>query len=420
MCGMVIKMGNSNSEALKGKNTNTEVYVDWKRQLQDVLDKNLNTRANGNVASFATQSDRANFLFSFFKKLRAMGMKTEPRNLKEHHVHKVVLEWEKEGMKPATLQKYLSHLRQYCEWIGKRGMIREAENYVTNQSSVERTYIATEDKSWDKTELDKYKILQEIFNKDQYVGMQIMMQDAFGLRRKEAICIRPYISEKDGFIHVSDGTKGGKSRIVPVDTDIKRAVLKKAQQFVGYTQAHLGNPKKNLEQNLTRYSNILRRSGVNKSELGITGHGLRAGFAMRELEVRGLIPVLRGGKIGTLEKAEEKRIRMEVAELLGHHRTRVTTAYSGAETYYGLLKLSKFEAGQLEKMIQAMEIGKTYRFTTFEYKSPDGEIIESQKMDRAFLSMLEVDDRYFFEVERSVPLLEHVIALEHVKSISVI
>jgi integrase len=411
-------MGNLDSEALKGKITNAEVYVDWKRQLQDVLDKNLNTRANGNVASFATQSDRANFLFGFFKKLRTMGMKTEPRNLKEHHVHKVVLEWEKEGIKPATLQKYLSHLRQYCEWIGKRGMIREAEKYVVNSLSVERTYIATEDKSWDKTELDKYKILQEIFNKDQYVGIQIMMQDAFGLRRKEAICIRPYISEKEGFLHVSDGTKGGKSRIVPVDTDIKRAVLKKAQQFVNYTQAHLGNPKKNLEQNLTRYSNILRRSGVNKAELGITGHGLRAGFALRELEVRGLIPVLKGGKIGALAKEDERKIRMEVAELLGHHRTRVTTAYSGAETYYGLLKLSKYEAGKLEQIVSAMEVGKTYRFQTFEYQTVEGELIAAQKMDRVFLGTLQVEDRYFFEVERAVPLLEHAIALEHVKSIT--
>lgn len=410
-------MGNLDSKVLTSKIKTAEVYVDWKRQLQDILGNNLNRRANGNESSFATKSDRANFLFGFFKKLRGLGMKVEPRNLKERHVHRVVLEWEKEGIQPATLQKYLSHLRQYCDWIGKRGMIREAENYVVNPLSVERTYIATEDKSWDKTELDKYQILQEIFNKDQYVGMQIMMQDAFGLRRKEAICMRPYISEKEGFLYVGDGTKGGKTRLVPVDTDIKRAVLKKAQQFVGCTQAHLGNPKNNLEQNLTRYSNVLRRMGVNKAEFGITGHGLRAGFALRELEVRGLIPVLKGGKFGALAKEDERKTRMAVSELLGHNRTRVTTAYSGAETYHGLLRLGKYEAGKLERILSTMEVGATYRFQTFEYQTVDGELMAAQKMDRVFLGTLQIEDRYFFEVERAVPLLKHVIALEYIKSI---
>lgn len=415
-------MGKLDSEALKVKAKKADAYVDWKRQLQDILDKNLATRANGKIASFATQSDRAIFLFNFFNTLRELGNKVEPRNIKKRHIKRVAQEWERKQLAAATLQKYFSHLRQFAEWINKPGLVGEAEEFMQNPDALNRVYMATEDKSWDhKATIDKSKLLQDIFNADEYVGIQVLMQDAFGLRKKEAICFRPYIHEKDGMIFVTDGAKGGKSRIIPVDNDYKRAVIKKAQQFVNYTQAHLGNPKKNLEQNLERYDYVIRvKLSINKNDMGITGHGLRAGFAMRELEVRGLIPVLRGGKIGALEKAEEKRIRMEVAELLGHHRTRVTTAYSGAETYYGLLKLSKFEAGQLEKMIQAMEIGKTYRFTTFEYKSPDGEIIESQKMDRVFLSMLEVDGRYFFEVERSVPLLEHVIALEHVKSVTVI
>lgn len=416
------KMGKLESEALKGKVKKAEVYVDWKRQLQDILDKNLSTRANGKIASFGTQSDRATFLFGFFNTLRELGNKVEPRNIKKRHIKRVAQEWERKKLSGPTLQKYFSHLRQYCEWINKSGLIGEAEEFLDNPDAAKRIYIATTDKSWDeKTYFDKHQLLQDIFNADQYVGIQVLMQDAFGLRRKESMCFRPYIHEKDGMIFVTDGAKGGKHRRIPVDDDYKRAVIKKAQQFVNFTQAPLGNPHLNLKQNLQRYDYVIRvKLKINKKDMGITGHGLRAGFAMRELEVRGLIPVLRGGKIGVMEKAKEKKIRMEVAELLGHHRTRVTTAYSGAETYYGLLKLSKFESKQLEKMVTEMEVGRTYRFTTFEYTTEDKEVIESQVMDRKFLSMLQVEDRYYFEVERAVPQLEHVIALEHVKSITII
>lgn len=414
-------MGKLDSEALISKKEKADTYVDWKGQLQAIINANLGRRANGKVASHATQSDRAIFLFNFFNMLRELGNKVEPRNIKKRHIKRVAEEWEKKKLSAATLQKYFSHLRQYCEWINKPGLVGEAAEFLENPEAAVRIYIATEDKSWDnKAEIDKYQLLQEIFNKDQYVGMQVLLQDAFGLRRKEATCFRPYLDEKDGIIFVTDGAKGGKSRTIPVDNDYKRAALKKAQQFVNYTQAHLGNPKRNLEQNLTRYENVIRRLKINKKEMGISGHGLRAGFAMRELEVRGLLPVLRGGKIGTLEKAEEKRIRMEVAELLGHHRTRVTTAYSGAETYYGLLKLSKYEASQLEKMIESLEIGRAYQFKTFEYTTPDGELIQSQVLDRKFISIVKSEDKFYFEVEREIPHVEHVIALEHVKSITLL
>lgn len=415
-------MGKIDSEESKGKTKQVEAYVDWKMQLQDILDKNLSKRANGNVASFATQSDRANVIFGFFNNLRQSGFKVEPRNIKKKHVKCVVQIWEKQRLSGGTIQKYLSVMRQYAEWINKPGLIGEAEEFLENPKSIARNYIATTDKSWDdKAEIDKYRLITEIFIKDQYVGIQLLMQDAFGLRRKEAVSFRPYLNEKNGMIFVTDGTKGGKQRWLPIDNDYKRAVIKKAQQFVNYTQAHLGNPQLNLVQNLERYEYIIGKVfKMNKKTIGVSGHGLRAGFAMRELEVRGLLPVLKGGKIGELDKAEEKRIRIEVAELLGHHRTRVTTAYSGAETKHGLNRLTKYEAAELEKIIPTLEVGKIYRFSTHEYLSETNELIESTVLERKYLSMIRRGDLFYFEVERAVPYLEHVLAMEHVKMITVV
>jgi integrase len=92
------------------------------------------------------------------------------------------------------------------------------------------------------------------------------------------------------------------------------------------------------------FSNIIRTYGIKKTgrgALGITAHGLRAGFAMDQLEKRGLTPVLRGGTIDQMPKDEEQRVRVEVSALLGHNRPQVTTAYSGPKSAARLRKLKK-------------------------------------------------------------------------------
>lgn len=197
-------MANLVSEAVKQTINSDKGMSHWKDTLQDILDKNLAIRANGNIASFGTQSDRAIYLFAFFKKLHGLGYKVEPQNLRDKHVKAVFEEYEREGLSAATMQKYISHLRQFAHWIGKGKMIGAAELYVKNKVSVTRVYMATEDKSLDATEIDKYEILQKIFDMDMYVGIQVLMQNAFGLRRKEAVCARPYVMERNGMITVTD------------------------------------------------------------------------------------------------------------------------------------------------------------------------------------------------------------------------
>jgi integrase len=398
-------------------------YSGWKDQLAKITLANNDKRKNGAIASGKTQEDRAKALFVFFSLLNSLGFKTEPRNIKERHVEAVVLEWERTGLKPGTIQIYLSHVRVFCEWLNKFGMVGEASKYVINKESVTRTYEATEDKSWDDLDIDKYEFLDAIFRYDRYVGMQVLLQDAFGLRRKESIRLRPYIAEQNDVLYISEGSKGGRFRPITVDTEYKRYVIDVCKAFVNFTERHMGNPELSLKQTMTRYNNTMKRAKVNGKtlhDLGVSGHGLRAGFAMRELQARGLIPLLRGGKIGQLPKDEELKIRREVSKLLGHNRPEIMTAYSGTSTVRGKLKLERREAETLQAMVESMVVGQKYIFQTFETTTEDGMLIEAQKLERVFLGTDQIEDRFYFDVQRTQPEVFHKIGLELVRSICVL
>lgn len=373
----------------------------WKDQLQGYIRKYNHLRADGSKASHKTQSDRANYLFKFFIDIRALGYKVDPKNLGERHIRAICKKYEKDGLSAATFQTYISFLRVFCIWIGKPGMIKAVSQYFTDPQYAKRSYAATKDKSWDVPHVDKMRIIHEILSAHPYIGHQLLMEDAFGLRRKESIMIRPFMCERDGNLHIIDGAKGGKSRVIPIEDEYQREILDRVKAFLGNTSRHLGDPDLTLVQNLYRFSNVVKKYGIKKSgkgALGITAHGLRAGFAMNQMEKRGLTSVLRGGEIGQLPPEVEHQIRVEVSRLLGHNRPEVTTAYSGARSQVGLSKVRGVMLKALSKAIQAMEPGCIYRFQTVEHEIGTY-IIPAGMIEREFIGMNKADDEnYVFEV----------------------
>jgi integrase len=163
--------------------------------------------------------------------------------------------------------------------------------------------------------------------------MQFLMIKVFGLRRKEAVMIKPFVCDKGLFIEAFDGTKGGRPRTILVDTVEKRATLDLAKQFVlskkrGIKQ-HLGHPDKTLKQNLSKYSNVMTAVGLTRKELGVTSHGLRAEFVIDELARRGIVATIRDGTGQADTYNATQLARLQVSNLVGHGRTGVLTAYSG-------------------------------------------------------------------------------------------
>jgi len=62
--------------------------------------------------------------------------------------------------------------------------------------------------------------------RDQHVRMSLELQQAFGLRREEAIKFQPSFADRGDHIVLKESwTKGGKSRVIPVRNEAQRAVV---------------------------------------------------------------------------------------------------------------------------------------------------------------------------------------------------
>lgn len=299
---------------------------DWKARLQALINEhNFKHGVRAKIVADRTKEERAKVLFLCFNELRSLHFLIEnPRNFGEKHLLALVASWREKKLSAATLQSRLSILRVFTSWIGKDGLVRGHEHYFPDQQA-RRTYKAKVDKSWTSVGIEIEVKIAEISAYDHHVGMQLKLIHAFGLRRKEAVMIKPNRADKGVYLAVGDGTKGGRDRVVQIDTDYKRAVLDEAKLMAGTPDGRISDSSLSLPAALDRYSNVVRKFGLTKNELGVTGHGLRAQYACDRYEALTVKPPpVRGG-----DGNDDELARLNVAEDLGHSRSRVTSAYYG-------------------------------------------------------------------------------------------
>jgi integrase len=322
----------------------------WKAELQAIIDANNwahSVLAKG--VSFKTRDDRAYFLFSMFKTLWYVltpRMTVMPRNFALNHVQPLVDHWvDEQNLAPSTVRLYLSYVRTFCEWIGKRGMVHEPERFVADASRVKRVYAAKDDRSWEAHGVIAADKIAEMEAICPYAGCQAGLADAYALRPKEAFMLRPHLAERDGYLMVSTeedtdryvacaqlevkrGTKGGRVRWVPIDTPKKRAALERAKRLVGHTGAHMGVPGRSLAWTRRHFYTVCEKVGLTRKQLGVTPYGARHQYACdRYQECASEPPPVRGGK--PIDRELDKVARSQVARELGHSRESVTRAYLG-------------------------------------------------------------------------------------------
>lgn len=305
----------------------------WVASLVTIITENNKRAARGDKeVSSRTKQLRFETIVAGFRELRALGFKIEnPKNFSERHMRELVTQWEKGGLSPATIQNRISCFRVFASWIGKRTMIGDSAQYASSPNVVKRQYVATEDKSWSSHNVDAQAVLDTLSIEDQRTSVLLEVIKAFGLRRKEAVMLKPWRADKGDYLLVIDGTKGGRGRMVPIDSDIKRAALAHAQKTVSGVNEALGYPGLTLKQSLARLSNRMTKLGITKKGLGITLHGLRHEYANdRFEEMTGAKTPVRGGKKGELSKEIEDKARIDVSEELGHSRISVTATYYGS------------------------------------------------------------------------------------------
>lgn len=306
-------------------------------EIHDTLAKNNDKCANGRNkrVGHLTQEKRRTVLMSLIADLNVLGFLIESmKNLREKHIVAWVELLVKNGQAPSTIQNKLSVLRVYCGWIGKKGMVRSPEYYVTDASQVKRITATRVDKSWDSKNVSD--LIAAVSQKDTIVGMQLKLSNEFGLRRLEAIMLKPHVSDEGAYLHVRAGTKGGRPRMVPISSKQQRSLIEEAKAMADPKSGLICRPGMTLKQAINRFKYVMRYCGITKSGEGVTAHGLRHGYVHHRYEDRtgGKLPV-KGGKPGEVAPMVDKVAKLKIMEEVGHSRLSVTTAYGGSFGHAG-------------------------------------------------------------------------------------
>jgi site-specific recombinase XerC len=301
------------------------------------------------VISQQTIIKRTTVIFSFFRELRSAGFHIkDPKNLSQKHIKFMVRKWESAGLAASTMQTRLSVMRGFCEWMNKPGMVHALESYLENKDNAKRNYIAIEDKSWSAKLDDVDTLIAKVAAEDEIVGVQLRLMLEFGMRKKEAICFKPKLADRGGYIVVTEGTKGGRDRVLAVTTDAQRQLLDYCKLRCASATAHLGRPGKTLLQEMHHFEYIMAKFGITRKVLGVTSHGLRHQYLNdRYEEISGKPSPVRGG--GEVNKELNEMARYRVSELAGHSRINVTSAYFGSNRRMKILKPATSDKSESEK-----------------------------------------------------------------------
>lgn len=255
------------------------------------------TRKSGH-ASNQTQKDRGMRILQCFRELtHDLGFRLEePRNLKPHHVERLVQLWVHSGQAPSTIANKISALRAFSEWINKKGMVKTMSKYCPD---LRRQYAASHDRSPSHIGVDFWEVFARVYAEDKYVAYQLLLCKAFGARVKEAVMFAPLLRDKGSYIELFDGTKNGKPRTVLVDSEFKAYVVQllknRVLQSTRSVKGHIGNPNKGFTQNKDRFHNVLKKVGITIKDLGFTAHSLRQEYLNDQLSALGVIPPIRSG-----------------------------------------------------------------------------------------------------------------------------
>lgn len=107
---------------------------------------------------------------------------------------------------------------------------------------------------------------------DPYMRMSLELQRTFGLRREEALKLRPRDADRgDRLVLKASWTKGGKVREIPIHTTTQHEILDRAHQLTG--RGSLIRTDRSYIQHLKVYERHTANAGLSKL------HGLRHAYA---------------------------------------------------------------------------------------------------------------------------------------------
>jgi len=274
---------------------------------------------NNRDGSYATQAMRSRILSLMANQLFELGFRQmQARSLKPKHVVALTKLWEQQELSTGTRKNRMSTLRWWAAKVNKQNVVARSNDhyglarrlYVTSASRV--STVNTE-------QIEKIN--------DPYTRLSLKLQQAFGLRREEAIKFQPsYAIKDDHLLLKSSWCKGGRARTVPITNDEQRKLLDEVRAFA--KGGSLIPPELIYVQQLHRYEGLTRRAGLRKL------HGLRHGYAQRRFqELAGFACPAQGGPISKDLTPEQRALneaaRAVISAELGHTRENITAVYLG-------------------------------------------------------------------------------------------
>jgi hypothetical protein len=269
--------------------------------------------------SFGTQVRRERELTLMANQLHELGYRgMNSHSLKPKHVEALVRHWLDTNVAIGTIKNRMAAFRWWARNVNRQNVVARSNDHygIPNRQFVTD---GSKARSVAATDLDKVR--------DSNVRMSLELQQAFGLRREEAIKFIPAYADRGDHLALKPSwTKGGKARTVPIRSDEQREVLDRAHKLAG--KGSLIPSNRNYRQQLRVYEGHTIRAGLSRL------HGLRHAYAQRRYrELTGWnCPAAGGPSSRSLtpdQRAMDQEARLVISRELGHERTGVLKIYIG-------------------------------------------------------------------------------------------
>ena len=303
---------------------------DWKKQLTEFIKQYGRCRANdfSRKCSEDTLIDRQTVLFSTIAEvMKERHLKT----LSQVRPRLLPLMFELWSKRPVTKRvqvNYYTNMRWFWRICGIE--IPPISEYATSPKEFTVNRNATRDKSWSGNGVDYDEVYAAIYAFDPIAARIVAAMKTYGLRLKEALCLRPHAADDRDALSITQGTKTGRPRQLQFDKfndDKFRSVLDDLKEEVP-EGCHIAWQNRNLKAAKEHMAYIARRFGITMAQRGVTWHGLRHDWAITNLEkLTGLPAPVRGGLLINYKAISQARL--EVSQALGHGRAHIVGAYIG-------------------------------------------------------------------------------------------
>ncbi len=269
--------------------------------------------------SFGTQVQRERELTLMANQLHEIGFRgMNSHSLKPKHVEGLVRRWLENDVAAGTIKNRMAAFRWWARKVNRQNVVARSNDHygIPNRIFVTGSSKA---KSVSAAQLEKVR--------DQHVRMSLELQQAFGLRREEAIkFMSTYADQGDHLVLKPSWTKGGKARVIPIRTAEQRELLDRVHKLAG--KGSLIPSSRNYRQQLRIYEGHTIRAGLSKM------HGLRHAYAQQRYE--GLTgwksPAAGGPRSESLSREQrdhDHQARHIISRELGHERNQITAVYLG-------------------------------------------------------------------------------------------